>query len=221
MLSDGSVFKELKSSKNRAVGATMKRWSDRQKIEACTTYFMLGGNLTLTAEKLKIPYDTLKTWKKADWWKELEDDIRREERLTLSTKLRNLMDASLVLVQDRLENGDWIYDQKEGELRRKPVSMKDAGKLAMDAANLRAKMNIQENHTVAAEHVEDKLAKLAKAFSDLANGKKLELTQAEDIEYVEVEEKTDERINLSGDSLHGDAGRAEENKDLPDLSKSI
>ena len=87
------------------------------------------------------------------------------------------MDASLVLVQDRLENGDWIYDQKEGELRRKPVSMKDAGKLAMDAANLRAKMNIQENHTVAAEHVEDKLAKLAKAFSDLANGKKLELTQ--------------------------------------------
>jgi len=188
VLSDGSVFKELKSSKNRAVGATMKRWSDRQKIEACTTYFMLGGNLTLTSEKLKIPYDTLKTWKKSDWWKELEDDIRREERLTLSTKLRNLMDASLVLVQDRLENGDWIYDQKEGELRRKPVSMKDAGKLAMDAANLRAKMNIQENHTVAAEHIEDRLGKLAKAFADLANGKKLETGPVEDIEYIEKEE---------------------------------
>lgn len=191
MLSDGSVFKELKSSKNRAVGATMKRWSDRQKIEACTTYFMLGGNLSLTSEKLKIPYDTLKTWKKADWWKELEDDIRREERLTLSTKLRNLMDASLVLVQDRLENGDWIYDQKEGELRRKPVSMKDAGKLAMDAANLRAKMNIQENHTVAAEHIEDRLGKLAKAFADLANGKKLETGPVEDVEYIEKEDNED------------------------------
>lgn len=188
MLSDGSVFKELKSSKNRAVGATMKRWSDRQKIEACTTYFMLGGNLSLTSEKLKIPYETIKTWKKSDWWKELEDDIRREERLTLSTKLRNLMDASLVLVQDRLENGDWIYDQKEGELRRKPVSMKDAGKLAMDAANLRAKMNIQENHTVAAEHIEDRLGKLAKAFADLANGKKLETGPVEDIEYIDKEE---------------------------------
>lgn len=189
MLSDGSVFKELKSSKRRAVGAVMKRWSDGQKMEACTTYFMLGGNLSLTSEKLKIPYETLKTWKKSDWWKELEDDIRREERLTLSTKLRNLMDASLVLVQDRLENGDWIYDQKAGELRRKPVSMKDAGKLAMDAANLRTKMNIQENHTVAAEHIEDKLSKLAKAFADLANGKKLDTGPVEDVEYVEKEDK--------------------------------
>lgn len=191
MLSDGSVFKEKKSSRNRATGAVMKRWSDRQKIEACTTYFMLGGNLSLTAEKLKIPHETLRTWKKSDWWKELEDDIRREERLTLSTKLRNLMDASLTLVQDRLEHGDWIYDQKEGELRRKPVSMKDAGKLAMDAANLRTKMNIQENHTVAAEHIEDKLNKLAKAFSDLANGKKLETGPVEDVEYVELEEQDD------------------------------
>lgn len=189
MLSDGSVFKELKSSKRRAVGAVMKRWSDSQKMEACTTYFMLGGNLSLTSEKLKIPYETLKTWKKSDWWKELEDDIRREERLTLSTKLRNLMDASLVLVQDRLENGDWIYDQKAGELRRKPVSMKDAGKLAMDAANLRTKMNIQENHTVAAEHIEDKLSKLAKAFADLANGKKLDTGPVEDVEYIEKEDE--------------------------------
>ncbi len=196
VLSDGSVFKDLKSSKNRAVGAVRKRWSDRQKIEACTTYFMLGGNLSLTSNKLKIPYETLITWRKSEWWKELEDDIRREDRLTLSTKLRNLMDASLVLVQDRLENGDWIYDQKAGELRRKPVSMKDAGKLAMDAANLRTKMDIQENHTVAAEHIEDKLNKLAKAFSDLANGKKLETGPVEDIEFVETDDKENE------DSLH-------------------
>jgi hypothetical protein len=193
VLSDGSVFKGLKSSKRRAVGAVMKRWSDSQKMEACTTYFMLGGNLTLTAEKLKIPYETLKTWKKAEWWQELENDIRQEEKLTLSTKLRNLMDASLVLVQDRLENGDWIYDQKAGELRRKPVSMKDAGKLAMDAANLRTKMNIQENHTVAAEHIEDKLNKLAKAFTDLAQGKKLETGPVEDVEFVEKE--TDNAIH--------------------------
>jgi hypothetical protein len=191
VLSDGKVFKEMKSSRNRSVSAVGKRWSDRQKIEACTTYFMLGGNASLTAKKLGIPYETFVDWKKTDWWKELEDDIRREERLTLSTKLRNLMDASLIEVEDRLKKGDWFYDQKNGELRRKPVSMKDAGKLAMDAANLRTKMDIQENHTVAAEHIEDKLNKLAQAFSDLANGKKIELKQAEDIEYVEVEETKD------------------------------
>jgi transposase-like protein len=185
-LTDSAVAKARKTSnRRRAISATNKFWSDSQKAEACTTYFILGGNLSLTARKLNIPYETLKTWKKSEWWKELENDIRLEERLTLSSKLRNLMDASLSVVEDRLNNGDWIYDQKAGELRRKPVSMKDAGKLAMDAANLRTKMDIQENHTVAAEHIEDKLNKLAKAFSDLAKGKKADITDAEDIPFVE------------------------------------
>lgn len=183
VLSDNPVSKNLKSHRRRAHDATKNWWSDKQKIECVTTYFLLGGNVKLTAEKLRIPYETVRTWKKTDWWKELEDDIRREERLTLSTKLRNLMDASLVEVEDRLKNGDWIYDQKAGELKRKPVSMKDAGKLAMDAASLRTKMDIQENHTVAAEHVEDKLAKLAKAFSDLAKG---QLGSIDDLPYKEL-----------------------------------
>lgn len=187
MLSDSDHYKNVKSSNKRSVSAFKDRWSDRQKIECITTYFMLGGNVKLTADKLKIPYETVRTWKKTDWWKELEEDIRREERLTLSTKLRSLMDAALVEVQDRLEKGDWIYDQKAGELKRKPVSMKDAGKLAMDAATLRTKMDIQENHTVAAEHIEDKLNKLAKAFSDLAKGK-VTTEEAEDLPYVEVVE---------------------------------
>lgn len=193
MLSDSEHYKSVRSSRKRAVTATKDRWSDRQKIECVTTYFLLGGQVKLTAEKLGIPYETVRTWKKTDWWRELEDDIRREERLTLSTKLRNLMDASLVEVEDRLKNGDWIYDQKVGELKRKPVSMKDAGKLAMDAANLRTKMDIQENHTVAAEHIEDKLSKLAKAFSDLALGKRKDLEDAEDIPFVEeITEESEE-----------------------------
>lgn len=185
-LTDSDLRKSrITSNRRRAVSAAKSFWSDSQKAEACTTYFLLGGNLTLTSKKLQIPYETLKTWKKSDWWRELENDIRNEERLTLSSKLRNLMDASLTVVQDRLEKGDWIYDQKTGELRRKPVSMRDAGKLAMDAANLRTKMDIQENHTVSVEHIEDKLQKLANAFSDLAKGKKLELTKAEDIPFVD------------------------------------
>lgn len=197
MLSDSEYYKQVRSSRKRAVSTENARWSDRQKIECVTTYFLLGGNVKLTAEKLKIPYETVRTWKKTDWWKELEDDIRREERLTLSTKLRNLMDASLMEVEDRLKNGDWIYDQKVGELKRKPVSMKDAGKLAMDAANLRTKMDIQENHTVAAEHIEEKLSKLAKAFTDLAQGKRLDLENAEDIPFVEQisEESTQDAIH--------------------------
>lgn len=185
-LTDSPIAKARKTSnKRRPVSAEGRHWSDGQKLEACTTYFLLGGNLSLTGKKLNIPYETLKSWKKSEWWKDLETEIRSEERLTLSSKLRNLMEASFVEVEDRLKNGDWIYDQKEGVLRRKPVSMRDASKLAIDAATLRQKMEINENHTVAIEHIEDKLAKLAKTFSDLAQGKRLNTGPVEDIEYVE------------------------------------
>jgi transposase-like protein len=164
---------------------TNKRWSDTQKIEAVTTYLMLGGNLSQTSKALKIPLQTLNVWKYSEWWNHLERDVRKEERLTLSTKLKKVMDLSLEVASDRLERGDWIYDQKAGELRRKPVSMRDASKLAMDAANLRTKMDLNENHTIANEEISSKLEKLAEAFTNLSKGIKVTQEEVEDIEFVE------------------------------------
>lgn len=171
MLSDSVHRKNQKSPRNRAVNApTNKFWSDRQKLEAVTTFLMLGGNAAMTARKLGIPVETIYVWKRHDWWKDAVDEIRKEERILLSTKLKGVMDTSLEVVKDRLENGDWIYDQKAGELRRKPVSIRDAGKIAIDAANLRTKMDIQESHTIANEQIEEKLTKLAQAFTNLSKG---------------------------------------------------
>ena len=189
MLSDSPLLKDRKANRNRAVDAgSNKFWSDKQKIEAVTTYIMLGGNLALTSRQLKIPEITMRKWKTTDWWNKLESDVRKEERMQLSSRLKNVMERSWDVVADRLEKGDWIYDQKLGELRRKPVTMKDAGTLAVQAAKLRNEMDLTENHTIAAEHIEDKLNKLAKAFGDLAKGKLQELPPAEDIQFVEVVE---------------------------------
>ncbi len=187
MLTDSVSRKNRKSVRNRSVTAkTNKFWSDRQKIEAVTTYLMLGGNAAMTARQLRIPVETIYTWKRYDWWHELVEEVRKEERLTLSTKLKNVMDTSWDVVKDRLEKGDWIYDQKAGELRRKPVSLRDAGKIAIDTANLRTKMDIVENHTVANEQIEEKLTKLAQAFTNLSKG--ITNNQAvEDIEFTEEE----------------------------------
>ena len=196
MLSDNPLYKTFKSPPRRAVEAdTNKRWSDQQKIEAVTTYFMLGGNLSQTSKALKIPLVTLAMWKRSEWWNSLERDIRKEERLALSTKLKKVMDLSLEVASDRLEKGDWIYDQKAGELRRKPVSMRDAGKLAMDSANLRTKMDLQENHTIAQEEIAGKLEKLAEAFTNLSKGIKITKEEAEDIEYVEEIREEDNALH--------------------------
>lgn len=151
---------------------------------------MMGGSVKMVSELTKIPQDTIYIWKRTDWWNNLVNEIRKEERLTLSTKLKNVMEASWAVVADRLENGDWIYDQKTGELRRKPVSVRDAGKIAIDAANLRTKMDIQENHTIANEQIEEKLAKLAKAFTNLSKG----ITNNQSVEDVEFLENPDNAV---------------------------
>lgn len=179
-------MKDKKSSKSRSLTATTnKRYSDRQKIEAVTTYLMLGGNVIMTSATTKIPEVTLYTWKKSEWWNTLVNDIKQEERLVLSTRLKKVVEKSWEVVGDRLEHGDWMLNQKTGELVRKPVSMKDAAKVANDSVILREKLDMNESFTVHADQIEDKLAKLAKAFSDLAKGV-VAKEEPEDVEYVEV-----------------------------------
>lgn len=198
MCMSSSVLRNMKFSdakqrkvavrKNRdPLAPTNKRWSDKQKLETVQTYFMLGGNLSLVGKTLNIPYQTLMSWKSSDWWHDLENEFRREEKIQLSTKLKKIADSGLSVIADRMEKGDWVINQKTGELVRRPVLMKDAAKVAMDASTLRTKLDLNDNHTVSAEHVEDKLAKLAKAFSDLAKG----ITNQEIAETIEYTEKTD------------------------------
>ena len=180
--------RNVSKRKNRPVEATTnKRWSDKQKLETVQTYFMLGGNLTLVGKTLGIPYPTLQVWKHSEWWHNLEDEFRKEEKIQLSTKLKKIADTGLSVIADRMEKGDWVLNQKTGELVRRPVLMKDAAKVAMDASTLHTKLDLGENHTVSAEHIEDKLNKLAKAFSDLARG----VTNQEAAETIEYTENPD------------------------------
>ena len=193
MISDSVFKKELASpKKRRGPDDANKFYTDSQKIEAVTTYFLLGGNLALTARKLKINEGTLRGWKYSNWWKDLEKEIRTEERLKLSSKLKKIIGTSWEAVEDRLEHGDFFFDQKAGEVRRKPVSMKDASHIALEATKLHNNMQLEADHSVASEAIEDKLNKLAVAFSNLAKGIKPE-APAEDIEFVERVEKDNEK----------------------------
>lgn len=206
MLSDSDKFKKRRSPRSRAVGApTNKHWSDSQKIECVKTYLMLGGNGALTIATLKIPEQTFYQWKRTEWWHDLEQEIRKEERLELSAKLKKILTNSSHVVADRLENGDWFYDQKTGELRRKPVLMKDAAKVMNDAAVLQTKLNVTETINMSSEAVDAKLAKLAQAFEDLSQKKKRpEVIDLEDIEFEEVESSEGDETDGFSDSRDPD-----------------
>jgi hypothetical protein len=146
------------------------------------------GSIALTAATLKIPERTLWYWKRSEWWSELVNEVKKEDRLVISSKLRKVLDRSWSLVEDRLENGDWMFNQKTGELIRKPVSLRDVSKVAFDAASLHEKLDRQDHFVVATDQIEDKLKKLAQAFTDLAKGKKTSVEEVIDITFTEVKE---------------------------------
>lgn len=193
MISDSLSLKSRKSPRTRSVHKPNAHWSDKQKIETVQTYLMLNGNLALTARTLSMPEHTLRTWKVTDWWKELVEEFRKEEQLILSNKLKKIAEKSLDLMEERLDKGDFIYDQKTGALKRKPVTLSDATKAATAMIQTKEKLQERENFSVAAEHIEQKLSKLAEAFSKLSKGETLK-TEAEDLEYVEIVEEDEDAL---------------------------
>lgn len=169
-LSDAPTKINHPTVRRRSIDGRMKRWSDSQKTEAVQTYMILGS-LKLVSGTLKIPFDTLKVWKASEWWKTLEGELRVQEDLQLSTRLTKIVNRSYDVVEDRLENGDFVYDQKTGKMRRKPVAMKDAHKVAVDLME-KKDMLIQRHvtgETVTTDKIEKTLADLAANFAKIAN----------------------------------------------------
>lgn len=171
MLTDDEKRKQLKTGRRRSVVAeTNKHWSDSQKIEAVQTFLMLGS-IKLVHATLKIPEQTLFAWKRSEWWGELVKELQVQDNIILSNKLKKIVDKSHEIVLDRLENGDFIYDQKAGKLIRKPVGIREAHKVALDFTNQRMDIKTTEQVQVAEENIMSKLEKLAKSFEEFATNK--------------------------------------------------
>jgi hypothetical protein len=168
MLSDAESRKSIPAKRARGVNAKHKHYSDSQKIEAVTTYLALG-DLRLTANVLKIGEPTIRYWKSKDWWKEIESELRQAEDLQLSTRLKKIIDKSFEAVEDRLAHGDFVYDQKTGEMRRKPVNLRDAHKVAVDLVDKREVLINKQPLNLSADALDDKLTKLAEKFAEIAN----------------------------------------------------
>ncbi len=167
MLSDGEKFKDTRITK-RGVNDTNARYSDAQKVEAAKLYMVIGSNTQVCAA-LGISVNTFNVWKQQKWWKELIEDLRHESSIQLSARLRKIAEKSFDLVEDRLQNGDFIYDQKTGELVRKPMLGKDVARIATDFVDKAIKLDSKPREEESA--MVGRLEDLAKRFEELA-GKK-------------------------------------------------
>ena len=170
MLTDSEKKKHFPATRKRKTykkGGAPTYYSDTQKIEAVQMY-VLTGDLPLVAKTLGILPRSLQMWKHTEWWKELEKELRQQENMILTAHLKRQVDKAMQVVQDRLENGDYIYDNKTGQMIRKPVPLKDAHKVVTDFIDRRHKLITVEEHKANEDSVKKRLADLAKNFEEFA-----------------------------------------------------
>lgn len=147
-------------------------WPEKKKQEAIMTY-LATGNLTQTAVIINVPRITVKKWKESDWWKKAVQDFHDEDNQELDAKYTKIIKKALDVVGDRLENGNFMFDQKTGKIVRIPVNINDASKALNDANTHRRLIRHEPTQvSVQQETVNDKLANLAMKFAEMALGKK-------------------------------------------------
>ena len=159
------------SRRKKKVPGTTAHWSESQRIQLVTTY-LATGNLALTAATLQIPEVTARRWKAMPWFKQMVEDIRNEDNLVLDAKLSKVVNKSVDALLDRVEHGDFQYDQKSGNMVRKPISARDASVVTRDMIDrrelLQGKKQVERDST---RKVEDRLLKLAEEFTRFASSK--------------------------------------------------
>lgn len=174
--------------KRRTVAAYHAWWGDAQKLETVQAYLVLGS-IRLTSAAMEIPERTIISWRNSGWWQEVVDELRLQDKLQLSQKLKKIVEKSIEVTDDRLTHGEFKFD-KMGELVRIPVSMKDAHKVSMDMINKREDILSSEKVQMTDAKAEDKLKSLAEKFAEYAT-RTIEKTKAPvvvtDVIYIQEE----------------------------------
>ena len=159
---------QRKKSPNR--GYSKAVWTDNQKLECVTTYMVLG-KMTDTAVATGIPIATVKRWRYEDWFKDLMNQIREEDKQALNSKLAKIVDKTITHLEDRIEHGDFKLNQKTGKVIRVGLSARDALKVTTELMTKQEGLTKPVNQKQIEQAVDDRLAKLAAEFARFAQAK--------------------------------------------------
>ena len=165
--------KNLRLKKLSIPHAKNSTWPIEKKIEAVTTWLALG-NLRHVAGVTGVGYDLIKQWRMMPWWKDLEAEIIASRRVKSANKLSKIVDKSLDVIDDRLENGDFILNNKTGEIMRKQVTLRDATTAAnalMQRQAILEKLNKDEQTIESTVNIVDQLKNLANEFAKFNKSK--------------------------------------------------
>lgn len=142
-------------------------WTDQTKVMVVTQYLALG-KAPLVEALTGVPRQTIRLWKTQPWWGELVAEIQSEESQERDIKLDKIVNKSLELINDRLENGDVIWDSKLGEACRVPVKLRDISRVTVDMIQKQQEIRDKPYIRNGEEQNTDRLLKLAEQFAQFA-----------------------------------------------------
>jgi hypothetical protein len=160
-------------------------WPKETKLEAVKSYLVLGS-APLVSAVTGVSADVIRQWRMTQWWKDFEAELKRDDEIKLSTRLKKVMAHSISAVEDRLEHGDFILNQKTGALERRPVMLKDAHRVTIDLIDKTRVIDGQAtSRTETVQGAVDQLKLLAEEFAKFASGKRQpEVIDVEDVEII-------------------------------------
>lgn len=153
------------------------KFSTEKRIELVSRWLVLG-NLRQAAAMCGVSYQLAQKWKTTDWWKDLVLEIQAARKMKTDNKLSKIVNKALDLIEDRLDNGDFIHNQKTGEVFRKPVSIKEARGAANDLMQRQvalSKLEIEEKSSNSASTIADQLTFLKEQFAAFNTTRTLEV----------------------------------------------
>lgn len=167
-------------------------YSDKEKLNAVCV-FAVAGNSRRVAEITGVPEATIRAWKSTEWWNEAMSRIITEQDEELNSKLTKLVDKAVDAVNDRLDNGNYVYNPKLDKLIRKPVDAKELAIVTAISIDKRQLLRGQPTARIERVSQDERLQKLSDQFKKFANAQ--EITQVK--ETVDVDVVDGELVDLT------------------------
>lgn len=143
-------------------------WSGKKHIEVITTYLALGS-MEETSRVCNVPTETIKSWRKKDWWAEIVEDIQGGSGQRTDNKMTKIIDKALDLLVERIEEGDYQYDQKTGRMVKIPLKARDLERVAAGLFDKRQLIRKQPTSIRESDlNQKDRLVELAAQFAKFA-----------------------------------------------------
>jgi len=149
-------------------------WFPQQtKIDACTMYCVYG-DVDEVSRLTKVPVKYIRQWKEEPWWSEIQKKVFVEQNEKLGSRISTVLDKSLGEIEERLTNGDYLWDVRKSKLVRKPIDTKVLSNLFNNLVNRRQLIRGEPTSITNKIGVDDRLKFLAEQFEKFASAKEVE-----------------------------------------------